>query len=157
MDRLMDLTAESMSRLITTNFIHQVILIQQVLPKMSELGGGRIINLVSSSARLDPRAPAGEGGWGIAYSASKAAFGRVAGGINAEFAPDVLAFNVDPGNVITETQKALNRTDQFKAYGNESPLTAAAVAAYLATSPDARHFLGKWVYAPKATEELGLT
>ena len=64
-------------------------------------GGGTIIDMVSGSARLDPIAPPGEGGWGILYSASKAAFGRVAGGVNAEYrAAGVRAFNVDPGNVV---------------------------------------------------------
>ena len=74
MDRILDLTAESMTRLVVGNYVHQVLITQQVLPHMLSRGSGRIVNIVSGSARLDPRAPAGEGGWGIAYSASKAAF-----------------------------------------------------------------------------------
>ena len=83
LDKVADLTSESMMNMFTGNFINQVLLIQAVLPRMLERGRGTIIDMVSGSARLDPPAPAGEGGWGILYSASKAAFGRVAGGINA--------------------------------------------------------------------------
>ena len=123
----LDLTArESMTSLVVANYVHQVILTQQVIPGMVERGSGRILDMVSGSARIGtPKAPAGAGGWGIAYSASKAAFGRFAGGINAEFGPAVVAFNVDPGNVVTEKRKALHPTDIFAStgYGSQSPKT----------------------------------
>jgi NAD(P)-dependent dehydrogenase (short-subunit alcohol dehydrogenase family) len=157
MDRIMDLTAESMTRLVVANYVHQVLLTQQVVPHMAERGSGRIVNLVSGSARLDPQGPAGAGGWGIAYSASKAAFGRVAGGLNAEFGPAVMAFNVDPGNVVTEKRRALRPQDDFEAdYGAEPPEKTAAAAAWLATSPDAAGFLGRWIYAPKLSDDRAL-
>jgi NAD(P)-dependent dehydrogenase (short-subunit alcohol dehydrogenase family) len=158
MDRIMDLTPERMLTLMTGNYAHQLLLIQQVLPHMLERGGGRIINMVSGSARQDPIAPAGAGGWGIAYSASKAAFGRVAGGIEAEFAQfGVRAFNVDPGNVITEKRRALRPVDAFEGtYGAEPPEATAAVVAWLAGSPDAIRMVGKWIYAPKLCTDLGL-
>lgn len=158
MDRILDLTVEAMQRLCLGNYAHQVLLIQQVVPHMVERGSGRVINMVSGSARHDPPAPAGEGGWGIGYSASKAAFARVAGGINAEFRPKgVIAFNVDPGNVVTEKRKALRAEDAFEGnFGAESPEATAAAVAWLATSEDADRFLGKWIYAPKLTEDLGL-
>jgi NAD(P)-dependent dehydrogenase (short-subunit alcohol dehydrogenase family) len=158
MDRILDLTPEAMLRLCEGNYVHQVLLTQQVVPHMLERGSGRVINMVSGSARLDPIGPAGEGGWGIGYSASKAAFGRVAGGINAEFGPKgILAFNVDPGNVITEKRKALRPEDDFEGnFGSESPEATGAAVAWLASSDDATRFLGKWIYAPKLTEDLGL-
>lgn len=157
MDRVMDLTAESATQLVVANYIHQLLLTQQVIPAMLDAGGGRIINMVSGSARLDPRAPAGAGGWGIGYSASKAAFGRVAGGINAEFAPRVVAFNLDPGNVVTEKRRAQHPDDVFSAgYGSESPAAIGAAAAWLASAPDASELLGKWIFAPKLAQDKGL-
>jgi NAD(P)-dependent dehydrogenase (short-subunit alcohol dehydrogenase family) len=158
MDRLLDLTPEAMTRLVLGNYVHQVLLIQQVLPHMAERGSGRVINMVSGSARLDPTAPAGAGGWGIGYSASKAAFGRVAGGIEAEFAPrGVRAFNVDPGNVITEKRRALRPKDEFEdGYGSAPAEATGAVIAWLAGSPDATRMVGKWIYAPKLCEDLKL-
>ncbi|HEY8523926.1 MAG TPA: SDR family NAD(P)-dependent oxidoreductase [Acidimicrobiales bacterium] len=158
MDRIADLTPTSMTRLMVANYVHQVVLIQQVIPHMVERGSGRIVNLVSGSARRDPRGPAGAGGWGIAYSASKAAFGRVAGGINAEFGPAVQAFNLDPGNVVTERRRATRPTDSFsRDYGAEPPEKTAAVAAFLATAPEASDLLGTWIYAPALADERSLT
>lgn len=157
MDRILDLTPESILRLCAGNYAHQVLLTQQVLPHMIERGAGRVINMVSGSARLDPIAPAGAGGWGIGYSASKAAFARVAGGINAEFGPAVMAFNVDPGNVITEKRRARKPKDEFESnYGSEPPEATGAVVAWLATSDRAADMLGKWIYAPKLCTDLGL-
>lgn len=158
MDRIMDLTPERMLQLMAGNYAHQVLLIQQVIPHMLEREGGRIINMVSGSARQDPVAPAGEGGWGIAYSASKAAFARVAGGIEAEFSRHgIRAFNVDPGNVITEKRKALRPDDAFADhYGSEPPEATGSVVAWLATSPDAVSMVGKWIYAPKLCADRGL-
>lgn len=157
MDRILDLTPESILRLCAGNYAHQVLLTQQVLPHMIERGAGCVINMVSGSARLDPIAPAGAGGWGIGYSASKAAFARVAGGINAEFGPAVMAFNVDPGNVITEKRRARKPKDEFESnYGSEPPEATGAVVAWLATSDRAADMLGKWIYAPKLCTDLGL-
>jgi NAD(P)-dependent dehydrogenase (short-subunit alcohol dehydrogenase family) len=159
MDRVMDLTASSMTKLFTGNFVHQVLLTQQVIPAMLEQGDGVVVDMVSASARIDPIAPAGQGGWGIGYSASKAAFGRFAGGINAEFGPRIRAYNVDPGSVVTEARKARESggtKDEFRDhYGSDSPDATAATIAWLATSPDATRLLGKWIYAPKLAEDRG--
>jgi NAD(P)-dependent dehydrogenase (short-subunit alcohol dehydrogenase family) len=158
MDRVLDLTADSMTRLVLGNYVHQVLLIQAVLPHMLERGSGRVVNMVSGSARLDPPAPPGEGGWGIAYSASKAAFARVAGGINAEFsAQGVVAYNVDPGNVITEKRKAQQPDDPYQERFGAAPAEATGqVIAWLASSDQTGKFLGKSVYAPKLCADLGL-
>ncbi|MFI5043322.1 MAG: SDR family NAD(P)-dependent oxidoreductase [Acidimicrobiales bacterium] len=158
MDRVLDLTPDALERIMLGNFVHQILLTQQVLPHMVERGSGRIIDMVSGSARYDPPAPAGEGGWGIAYSASKAAFARFAGGIEAEFSGrGVRAFNVDPGNVVTEKRRALHPDDDFEAgFGSEPAEATGAVVAWLASSPDAVRFVGKWIYAPKLCGDLGL-
>lgn len=158
LDRIADLTVESMTNLMKGNFMHQILLIQQVLPHMLAAGGGTIIDMVSGSARLDPIAPPGEGGWGILYSASKAAFARVAGGINAEYrSMGVKAFNVDPGNVVTEARKAVKPDDEYgDNYGSEPAEATGKVVAWLATQPDADRFLGKWIFAPKLCSDLGL-
>lgn len=158
LDRIADLTVESMTNLMKGNFMHQILLIQQVLPHMLAAGGGTIIDMVSGSARLDPIAPPGEGGWGILYSASKAAFARVAGGINAEYrSMGVKAFNVDPGNVVTEARKAIKPDDEYgDNYGSEPAEATGKVVAWLATQPDADRFLGKWIFAPKLCSDLGL-
>jgi NAD(P)-dependent dehydrogenase (short-subunit alcohol dehydrogenase family) len=158
LDRIADLTPGSMLDMFTGNFVHQVLLIQAVLPHMLERGRGTIIDMVSGSARLDPQAPPGEGGWGILYSASKAAFARVAGGINAEYRrAGIRAFNVDPGNVVTEARKAIKSDDEYSAdYGSEPAEATGQVVAWLARDAGADRFLGKWIFAPKLCSDLGL-
>jgi NAD(P)-dependent dehydrogenase (short-subunit alcohol dehydrogenase family) len=125
---------------------------------MIERGHGRIINMVSGSARHDPPGPAGAGGWGIGYAASKAAFGRVAGGIEAEFkGQGVRAFNVDPGNVITEKRRLQHPDDDFEqGFGSAPAAATGAVVAWLARDDEALRFAGKWVYAPKLCADRGL-
>jgi NAD(P)-dependent dehydrogenase (short-subunit alcohol dehydrogenase family) len=158
MDRILDMRMGDLDNLMRGNLSHQVRLIQLVLPHMLEQGEGRVINMVSGSARHDPPGPAGAGGWGVAYSASKAAFGRIAGGIEAEFRDQgVRAFNVDPGNVATEKRRALNPDDDFESGFGSAPAEATgAVVAWLATDPGATRFVGKWIYAPKLCADLGL-
>ena len=158
LDRVSDLTPESMLTVFTGNFVHQVLLIQEVVPAMVERGGGTIVNMVSGSARLDPPGLPGEGGWGILYSASKAAFGRVAGGVNAEYlGSGVKSFNVDPGNVVTEARRSQRSDDEYAAtFGSEPAEATGKVVAWLATDPGADRFLGKWIFAPKLCSDLGL-
>jgi short-subunit dehydrogenase len=158
LDRITDLTIESMTNLLAGNFMNQIVLIQEVIPHMLAAGGGTIIDMVSGSARLDPAGPPGEGGWGILYSASKAAFGRVAGGVNAEYrAQGIKAFNVDPGNVVTEARKAAKPDDEYSTgYGSEPAEATGKVVAWLASDPTAEKFLGKWIFAPKLCSDLGL-
>lgn len=158
LDRIEDLTPESMVDVFTGNFIHQILLIQGVLPHMKERGSGAVVNMVSGSARWDPPGPPGEGGWGILYSGSKAAFGRVAGGMNAEhLASGIKTFNVDPGNVITEARKAVRPDDEYEGEFGSAPAEATGkVVAWLATDSGADRFVGKWIYAPKLCSDLGL-
>ena len=158
MDRILDMRLDDIDKAMRGNFAHQVRLIQLVVPHMIGRGHGRIINMVSGSARHDPPGPAGAGGWGIGYAASKAAFGRVAGGIEAEFKDQgVRAFNVDPGNVITEKRRLQHPDDDFEhGFGSAPAEATGAVVAWLAGDDDALRFAGKWVYAPKLCADRGL-
>jgi NAD(P)-dependent dehydrogenase (short-subunit alcohol dehydrogenase family) len=158
MDRILDMRMDDLDTAIRGNFSYQVRLIQLVLPHMLERGSGRIINMVSGSARHEPPGPAGAGGWGIGYAASKAAFGRVAGGIEAEFRDrGVRAFNVDPGNVITEKRRLQHPDDDFEdGFGSAPAAATGAVVAWLATDDEALRFAGKWIYAPKLCADRGM-
>jgi NAD(P)-dependent dehydrogenase (short-subunit alcohol dehydrogenase family) len=158
MDRILDMRLDDMDKVMRGNFAHQIRLIQLVVPHMIERGGGRIINMVSGSARHDPPGPAGAGGWGIGYAASKAAFGRVAGGIEAEFKDrGVRAFNVDPGNVITEKRRLQHPDDDFESgFGSAPAAATGAAVAWLAREDEALRFAGKWIYAPKLCADRNL-
>lgn len=156
MERVLDLRLDDAEVMMRGNYLHQLVLIQRVLPSMAEVGGV-IINLVSGSATTDPPAAPGEGGWGVAYAASKAAFGRLAGAVNAEYRDrGIRAFNLSPGFVVTESGKARGGTGKIEDAGFDSvPATVpAASAVWLATAPEADRFLGKVVWAPKLVDDL---
>jgi NAD(P)-dependent dehydrogenase (short-subunit alcohol dehydrogenase family) len=158
-DRLLNLDPAVAAATMTGNFLHQVVLVQEVLPQMVAAGGGVIVNLSSGSATTDPPAPPGKGGWGLAYAASKAAFGRLAGAINAEYrSAGVRAFNLDPGFVVTEAGAARGGTATIAGAGFEQTPDWAAGAAvvWLATAPEADRFLGRVVWTPKLVADLDL-
>ena len=108
----------------TCNQLH---LIQLVVPGMLERGGGRMVNMASATATMDPPAPAGEGGWGLGYGASKAAFLRVAGQLHVEFASQgLVAFNVDPGFTTNDKPSDEQFSKRFR--GAPPEVTGAAIA-----------------------------
>ncbi|MEO9221479.1 MAG: SDR family NAD(P)-dependent oxidoreductase [Mycobacteriaceae bacterium] len=159
MDRILDIDLSDAETMLHGNFLNQLALTQAVLPSMVDRTGAVVINMISGSGSMDPPAAPGEGGWGLSYAASKAAFGRLAGAINAEFrARGVRAFNLNPGFVITESGIARGGTDAIEDKGFAAvPATVpAATAVWLATSPEADRFLGRAVFAPKLAADLSL-
>ena len=106
----------------------------------------------------DPPAPAGRGGWGAAYGASKGAFQRLAGVLAVEHrGQGVQFYNLEPGFVMTEAM-ALNDPDgELSKYQKGAPMEVpAAVIAWLATDPAALEWNGKNVFAQPLCLELGL-
>jgi NAD(P)-dependent dehydrogenase (short-subunit alcohol dehydrogenase family) len=158
-ERFLDLDVDVAAQVVAGNYLNQLALIQAVLPAMLDQGGGTIVNLCSGSATSDPPGPPGEGGWGVAYAASKAAFGRLAGAVNAEYrGRGIRAFNLDPGFVITDAGAARGgvgtiRHAGFEATPEEAP---GAAVAWLVTSPDADAFLGRVIWTPKLVADRAL-
>ena len=70
------------------------------------------------------------------YTASEAAFGRAQGGIETQFKDQgVRAFNVDPGNVITEKRRLQHPDDDFESGLGPAPAAATgATIAWLAST-----------------------
>ncbi len=85
MDRLLDLPLELAERCLVGDYLHPLLLTQLRLPHMLERGKGRLVNMLSEAAFTTPPAPAGAGGWGVAYAAAKAAVHRVTDMSHVEF------------------------------------------------------------------------
>jgi len=158
MDHVRDLTAENVERIYRGNVLAPLWLVQRVLPAMLERGRGVIVNMVSESGFTDPHAPAGEGGWGFAYSSSKAAIARLVGVLAAEHRDaGVRFYNVEPGFIVTEMVKATGLLEQFgPQWGGAPPEVPAAVIAWLVADDAAGTRHGKTISAQKLCKELAL-
>lgn len=147
--KVLDIDLSIAARLVEGNYLNQLFLTQLALPAMIERGSGTIINLGSGSALVPPPAPAGEGGWSLAYCASKAAFHQMAVVVDVEFrGRGVRAFTMEPGYTVTERQLAMAHDDTYgKHFAGDPPEVAGAVIGWLADEPAADKFLGKMVHA----------
>jgi NAD(P)-dependent dehydrogenase (short-subunit alcohol dehydrogenase family) len=158
MERFAELTIPMLETKLQANVVSQIVLIKAVLPQMLDRGSGTIVNVTSAVAVSDPPAPAGAGGWGMAYAMSKGALHRVAGILAVELDNQgILAFNVEPGFVTTERMEANQRELGFEGvYKGAPPSVPASVVAWLASSPDAAALNGQTISAQRFALENAL-
>ena len=128
---ILDLSVGQLEAKLAANAVAPFVLIKSVLPGMLARGGGVVIDVTSHTATADPPGPLGEGGWGVAYAASKAASHRFAPLLAVELGPrGIRAYNVDPGYVETERQvvnaAALGLVGHYR--GAPPSVPAAAIA-----------------------------
>ena len=159
MDRLLDVPLDLAERCLVGDYLHPLLLTQRVLPQMLERGRGRLVNMLSEAAFTTPPAPAGQGGWGVAYAAAKAAFHRVTDMCHVEFAAQgIWAFSIAPGLTLTESMRAtgVDKTLTDAGHVPAPPEVAGEVAAWLGDDPDAERYAGQIVSSRKLCKELGL-
>lgn len=152
------LTPEQLRLRLEGNVVAPVVLTQAVLPGMLGRGRGTVVNVSSHVAVGDPPAAVGQGGWGFAYAASKAAFHKMVGMLTVELGGrGIVAFNVDPGFVDTEKQlRNAERNGLAGHYRGAPPSVPGAVIAWLATAPEAAALAGQTVRAQKLALERAL-
>jgi NAD(P)-dependent dehydrogenase (short-subunit alcohol dehydrogenase family) len=159
MDRILDLPIELAERCLVGDYLHPLLLIQLLLPQMLERGEGRLVNMLSEVAFTTPPAPAGAGGWGVAYAAAKAAFHRVTDMCHVEFFDaGVWSFSIAPGLTLTESMRA-SGTDKVLLDAGHAPAppdVAGEVAAWLGDDAGAERFAGQMVSSRSLCKELGL-
>jgi len=167
MDRFLDIPLDLAERIVEGTYLHQLSLVQKVLPSMlaqepwDDAGTrGVIVNLTSGTVFVDPPAPVGEGGWGLAYVAGKAACSKMVGILHAEFrSQGIRAYNVDPGHIVTENMRVLSGRagDRPEGITNTSPEIPGAVVGWLASDDDdAVGLAGQLVKAHRACKERAL-
>ena len=157
MDQLLDTPIELLDHHLQANVVAPTLLAQLVLPQMLERHDGVIIDLASSSGTMDPPKPAGRGGWGLGYGASKAALHRLAGVLQVELGDQgIRAYNLSPGFIATERIAIDMGTFGFDASAGAPADVVGAVATWLVTSPDAVSRSGQWIEAQPLARELDL-
>ena len=146
---VLELSAEMMQNIYQGNLFSPLLLIQKCLPAMLERNSGQIINMVSKAGMMDPPAIASKGGWGFAYSSSKAALTRMIGVLKVEHTDsNILLHNIEPGFIITENMKEKGMVDEHaERFGGAPPTIPAAVIAWLADEPAAQELHGETVTA----------
>jgi NAD(P)-dependent dehydrogenase (short-subunit alcohol dehydrogenase family) len=149
MDPFEDTPVELIERMLFCNVIAPLELVKLCLPIMKRQGGGIVINVTSSAGERETPAPIGQGGWGLGYSLSKAAFNRMVPGLAKELRPhNVAVIGLMPGFVGTErmaVELAEFGFDASKALPVENP---GRVCAMLAMAKDPMFFSGKDIYGP---------
>ncbi|MBW2418597.1 MAG: SDR family oxidoreductase [Deltaproteobacteria bacterium] len=158
MQHFLELDEEAVETLFRANLFSQIFLTQRVLRTLLEQGSGSVINMVSGAGLNDPPAPAGQGGWGFAYAASKAAFHRMVGVLAVEHAKSGLRFyNLEPGFVLTEAMRLNDPGGDLSKYAHGAPPSVPAAAiAWLASDPAAEELSGQTVFAQKLCLERRL-
>ncbi|MBO0729502.1 MAG: hypothetical protein J2P57_09600, partial [Acidimicrobiaceae bacterium] len=105
----------------------------------------------------DPPAPAGQGGWGLGYGFSKAAFHRIAGMLALELGGrGIHAYNVQPGFIATERMAQDMAAFGFDSSSGAPPDVVGAVVTWLVTDPSAAEPNGRNLEAQDVCRDLGL-
>ena len=150
MDPFEDTPIDLIEQMMLCNVIAPLHLIKLCLPIMRRQGGGIVINVTSSAGDREIDAPIGQGGWGLGYSLSKAAFNRMVPGLAKELRADRIAvIGLMPGFVGTE-RMAIELADfGFDASRGLPVENPGRVCAMLATAADPLLFSGQDIYGPR--------
>ena len=158
MVEFVDLDEDDLRTIFEGNVYAQLAITKAVLPQMMARRSGTIINMISATAYQDPPARIGQGGWGMGYAMSKAAFARMAPLLHLELADhDIRIFSVDPGFVVTEKTEAANRSAQYaQHFVPATPPVIGAVIGWLAADAEADTLRGQIVMAQRECKRRGL-
>jgi NAD(P)-dependent dehydrogenase (short-subunit alcohol dehydrogenase family) len=155
MDPFEDTPLELIEQMFLCNVFAPLALIKLCLPTWKAQGGGIVINVTSSAGQVETPAPIGQGGWGLGYSITKAAFSRMVPGLAKELRPhNVAVIGLMPGFVGTERmaiELGEYGFDASKALPVENP---GRVCAMLATASDPMLFSGKDLRGPELHQTL---
>ena len=154
-DRFRDVSMELLRTVIEGDAVAPLILLKEFLPGMIASERGVFVHLTSGAATLTPRAPAGEGGWGLAYAMAKGAAHRIAGVLHAEHARDGLrAYSLNPGHVSTEVMRMRAEREGRPATGGTPDDVARVIDWLIEGGPDAAVLSGGEVVSRDVIDRL---
>ena len=149
MDPFEDTPLELIEQMFVCNVFAPLHLIKLSLPIMKRQGGGIVINVTSTAGDRETPAPIGQGGWGLGYSVTKAAFNRSVAGLAKELRPhNIAVIGLMPGFVATERMAIELGDFGFDASKGLPVENPGRVCAMLATARDPLVFSGRDLYGP---------
>jgi NAD(P)-dependent dehydrogenase (short-subunit alcohol dehydrogenase family) len=153
-----ELSDDQLHDLFEGNVFAQLAVIRAALPYLLQREQPTILNMISATAYQDPPAKIGQGGWGMGYAMTKAAFARVAPLLHVEYGDVGLrAFSVDPGFTITEAMEAKGVTGQYSQhFAGARPDVIGRAIRWLVTDPEADALRGQIVIAQREVKRRGL-
>jgi NAD(P)-dependent dehydrogenase (short-subunit alcohol dehydrogenase family) len=155
--RFLDASLETLDVELNANLIAPVVMARLVVPQMVARGSGTIVTLTSAAGFRDPDAVAEKGGWSTSYALAKGGLHRLAPMIAMELGDKGLkAFNLTPGFVIGEKNKARLLALGMTRHSGAPPSVPGAVIAWLASAPEAAALNGKTIQAQPFALERGL-
>jgi NAD(P)-dependent dehydrogenase (short-subunit alcohol dehydrogenase family) len=155
--RFIDVSLETLEVELNANLLAPAFLSKLVLPGMVERRSGIIINLTSTAGYRDPDAPAEKGGWSTSYALAKGGLQRLAPMIAMELGDKgIRAFNLNPGFVVTEKNASRILALGMGIHVGAPPSVPGAVAAWLASDPEAVALNGRTINAQPFALEHGL-
>jgi NAD(P)-dependent dehydrogenase (short-subunit alcohol dehydrogenase family) len=157
MDLILETPVEVLEKHVQGNALSPLLLTRAFLPSMIERGGGTIIYITSTAAYQAPPKRAGEGGWGLSYSMSKAAGHSIAGLLAVEYGDKgIRSFNVQPGAVKTERLIQDMAGFGFDASNWAPPEVIGEVCLWLAENSEADKYQGQCIQGQDLCVELDL-
>jgi NAD(P)-dependent dehydrogenase (short-subunit alcohol dehydrogenase family) len=142
---------------LTGDVLAPLLILQKTVPGMVARGRGTVVNMSSFVAFQDPTAPAGRGGWGLAYAVGKGGFDRIAGVLRAELeGTGVDVYNVEPGLTAYGERLAVQREQYPWAEINSPEAIGAAVAWLVTHREEAAGLRTKRIHLPKLARDLGV-
>jgi NAD(P)-dependent dehydrogenase (short-subunit alcohol dehydrogenase family) len=157
MDLFLDTPMQAYEAHFVCNVLAPLRMVKLAVPHMRAQGGGVFVHITSSAGIDETPALPGEGGWGLGYSISKAAFNRIAAGLGKELKQHGIAvINLEPGYVGTERMAQDLKEFGFDGLDGLSVDVPGSVCAYLASHPMPMAFSGRNIYAPSFAVDVGL-
>ena len=149
MDIFEDTPVELIEKMLLCNVVAPLHLVKLCLPAMKRQSGGIVINVTSSAGDRETPRLIGEGGWGLGYSVSKAAFNRMVPGLAKELRPhNIAVIGLMPGFVTTERMEVEMGQHGFDAARGLPVENPGRVCAMLATARDPMVFSGRDIHGP---------
>jgi len=160
---LVDLKYEDWQRQFDANLHGPFLLMQGVIPLMTEQGGGVIVNMTSGAGDISVALPTRSGespiriGERLAYGASKAALNRLANAIAPELrSVGIAVVNVDPGFTRTELVDLMGERGMVDAQAAIPMEIPVKTVLHLVTDDHAATETGRIVRAAEYVARLGL-